>query len=211
MSGDPETLVQAALAELRDRRALARIWERDASLWTDDPDEQAVCRDRLGWLDVEATMRPHLPALGEFAEQVRGDGVRHVVLCGMGGSSLAPEVYATLLGSAPGFPELIVLDTTDPVRIAAALEPTDLAHTVFLIASKSGGTLETDCLRRYVTDLLGRSLDEPAGRRLVAITDPGSPLAQRAAAEGYRAVFENQPTSAGASRRSACSASCRPR
>ena len=192
MSGvDQTSLTDAAIAELRDERVLERIWERDASVWTDDPAEQAVCRDRLGWLDVAATLSDRLPAVKAFAEQVRDDGFRHVVLCGMGGSSLAPEVFSSVLGSAEGFPELIVLDTTDPLRLRAAEERIDYATTLFVIASKSGGTLETDCLRRFFTGRLIEHGLAPAGERLVAITDPGSSLCERAATEGYRAVFEN--------------------
>jgi len=188
---DQNLLTDAALAELREERVLERIWDRDPSVWTDDPAEQAICRDRLGWLDVNATLRDRLPAVQAFAEQVRDDGIRHVVLCGMGGSSLAPEVFSSVLGSADGFPELIVLDTTDPLRLRAAEERINYATTLFVIASKSGGTLETDCLRRFFTGRLTEHGLAPAGERLVAITDPGSPLCERAATEGYRAVFEN--------------------
>jgi len=161
------------------------------AVWTTDPAERALCEERLGWLDVTETMPSLLPQVDALVAAVRAEGLRHVVLLGMGGSSLAAEVYAQVFGTAADHPELIVVDTTDPLRIARVDATIDLAATLFLVASKSGGTLETDCLRRYFFERVTQSGVEAPGAHFVAITDPGSPLAERARAEGYRAVFEN--------------------
>lgn len=193
MTDGARAAVALAVEELRTGGALDRIWARDASVWTDDAAEQAVCRDRLGWLDVNETMTPHLPRVTAFAETVRAEGVRHVVLCGMGGSSLAPEVFAQVVGSRPGYPDLIVVDTTDPLRIGRLDDRVDWATTLCVISSKSGGTLETDCLRRHVTARLAAAGVSPPGSRLVAVTDPGSSLGARAREENWSAVFENPP------------------
>ena len=184
--------VERALEELRSRSALERIWARDGSLFSDDPREQALCENRLGWLDAPVAMRERLDELEAFARGVQTAGMQEAVLCGMGGSSLAAEVFSQVLASPDGL-RFHVLDTTDPREVGAVRRAVDLRRTVFLIASKSGTTLETDCLRAYFTkELADAGVDHP-GRHLVAITDPGSELGERARAEGYRAVFENPP------------------
>jgi len=171
-------------------RALERIWAGDASVFTDDPDDRALCADRLGWLRVPETMRAHVPALTALAESAVRDGIRDVILCGMGGSSLAPEVLASVAGIAAGHPRLHVLDTTDPRCIAAVTRAVDLGKTLVIVASKSGGTVETDSLRRHFSALLDVA-SLPAAGHLIAITDEGSALHQRAVDEAWRACFVN--------------------
>ncbi len=171
-------------------RALERIWAGDASVFTDDPDDRALCADRLGWLRLPETMRAHVPALTALAESAVRDGMRDVILCGMGGSSLAPEVLASVAGIGAGHPRLHVLDTTDPRCIAAVTRAVDLGKTLVIVASKSGGTVETDSLRRHFSALLDAS-SLPAARHLIAITDEGSALHQRAVDETWRACFVN--------------------
>jgi glucose-6-phosphate isomerase len=182
--------VRAGLDKLAEVRALSRIWAGDGSVFTDDPADRALCEDRLGWLRLPQTMREHLPALGKLAEAAVADDIRDVVLCGMGGSSLAPEVLASVYGQRDGHPRLHVLDTTDPRAIAAVEARTDLEATVFIIASKSGTTIETDSLRRHFTARLAAD-GLPTWAHLVAITDADSELHRRATSEGWRACFVN--------------------
>ena len=149
--------------------------------------------DRLGWLTVAGQMREQAAALEEFAGEVRRSGFNHVVLLGMGGSSLGPEVLGrTLLGVTKGFPRLIVLDSTVPDRVSTVSRAIDAAKTLFLVSSKSGGTVETLSFYRYfrnqVDELLGR---REAGRNFVAITDSGTPLENLALEEGFRKVYAN--------------------
>ena len=147
--------------------------------------------NRLGWVQAPEVFRHRLAEMYAFAESVRQDGIRDVVLCGMGGSSLAPEVLATVFGARVGFPRLIVLDSTDPEAIAAVEARIDLDKTLFVISSKSGTTIETDCLRRHFTARLAARGKRDAGRHLAAITDPGSQLGAIAESERWRGVFEN--------------------
>ena len=159
-----------------------RIWNRDAGLWAVGEDDPA---DRLGWLDLPSTMEDRVPEFQAAAEQVRGDGFADIALLGMGGSSLAPEMYARTLGGARGYPSLRVLDTTHPDEIEEAARALDLDRTLFLVSSKSGGTLETMSLYRYFRGLV------PEGDKFVAITDAGTSLDQLAREEGFRAVFHS--------------------
>ena len=174
----------AVLAELVADGVPAKIISRDASLW--GPDAEAEAAVRLGWLDAVERARPLLPTLEALRADLAGEGVTQVVLCGMGGSSLAPEVICRSAGVA-----LTVLDSTHPDQVRTALAG-DLAATVVVVSSKSGGTLETDSQRRaFVTAFSAAGID-PA-RRIVVVTDPGSPFAGLARDEGYRAVFLADP------------------
>ncbi|HWA17265.1 MAG TPA: bifunctional transaldolase/phosoglucose isomerase [Gemmatimonadales bacterium] len=161
------------------------IWHRDPALWK-TPDTPEI-RDRLGWLSVEEQMRLQTPGLGAFADEVRTRYDR-VVLCGMGGSSLAPEVLRRSFGSAAGFPELLVLDSTDPRVVRQAGQGGPLARTLFLISSKSGTTQESDCFLRYFWDQT-----QGNGAQFVAITDPDTPLQRLAAERRFRRIFLGLP------------------
>ena len=181
--------VNAALANLQERNAVARVWQRDHTVWKPDPKE---ITDRLGWLTVTGRMRQDLPLLTSLAETVRGEGYGHVALLGMGGSSLGPEVLRQTFGSAPGYPELLVLDSTIPAWIEAVAHAIDPRRTLFLVSSKSGGTIETLSLYRYFRDLVGAAAgDSKTGMNFVAITDPGAPLETLARDQGFRRVFAN--------------------
>jgi len=163
-----------------------RIWARDPTVWKDDPDTPEI-RDRLGWLTVGEAMAQQAKSLKAFADDVRAEFTR-VVLCGMGGSSLAPEVLWRTFGATPGHPALHVLDSTDP-RAVRQVEPSgDLAKTLFIISSKSGTTQESDSFFRYFWDRTGRR-----GSQFVAITDPGTPLETLAAERHFRRAFSNPP------------------
>ena len=131
--------VETAVADLQERQVLPRIWRRDHTVWKPEPTEIG---DRLGWLTISEAMCEQAPALESFAREVRDAGFRHVVLLGMGGSSLGPEVLRQTFGSAPGYPELIVLDSTVPSWVQAVKAAIDPARTLFLVSSKSGITIE---------------------------------------------------------------------
>jgi glucose-6-phosphate isomerase len=168
----------------------ARLVGKDATLWGPAAESEAAVR--LGWLDLPASSRDLLPRLAELRAELAAEGLDRVVLCGMGGSSLAPEVVCRTAGVP-----LVVLDSTDPGQVSAAM--TDLDRTVVVVSSKSGGTVETDSHRRaFVAAFAAAGLDEKQiGARFVVVTDPGSPLAETAAAMGARAVFLADPTVGG--------------
>jgi transaldolase / glucose-6-phosphate isomerase len=161
-----------------------RVWRHDASLWG-GPGVPEI-ENRLGWLSVSETMLEHAPALREFVEEIQSEGFTDVVLLGMGGSSLGPEVIRRSFGEVPGGLRLQVLDSTHPDEILAVQKSLDIAKTIFIVSSKSGGTIET--LSHYHHF---RALAEP--RQFVVVTDPGSPLEELAERDGLRRVFRNPP------------------
>src|SRR3989454_6957364 len=171
---------------------LRRLLAKDASLWSDDQEEQAKIRDRLGWLTLHDTMAVRRAELEAFGQEVRSRGYQRAGLLGMGGSSLAPEVLQSTFGAAPGRPELTVLDTTDPASILALERTLDLPRTLFIVSSKSGTTLETISLFRYfaakVRARTGGSLDN-----FIAITHPGTPLQELASEQGFLRWFLKPP------------------
>jgi transaldolase/glucose-6-phosphate isomerase len=167
-----------------------RIWAKDPTVWaeTDLPE----LTDRLGWLGLPEEMGDVVSELNAFASEVAGEGIRFVVLLGMGGSSLAPEVFQSTFGNAEGHPELLVLDSTHPGAVQAVDARIDLDHTLFLVASKSGTTLETLSFFQYFWNrLMQQGL--PQGQHFVALTDPGSALEDLAAERGFRRVFATPP------------------
>jgi len=170
-----------------------RLCCKDLTLWSPEPVPELT--DRLGWLSLPETMHEQLDALTAFADEVKAKGVRHVVLLGMGGSSLAPEVFQRTFGSAPGSPELIVLDSTHPAAVRAVETQVNLGRTLFLVSSKSGSTTETLSFFRYFWHRVSQVTGTP-GRYFVAITDPGTPLEQLAHERGFRHVFQ-APTDVG--------------
>ena len=174
--------VSSRLVRARDERVVQRILDRDPTVWSSDPNTAEI-RDRLGWLDLPRSMRSEIGELERFAEEVRGD-VDRVVLCGMGGSSLAPEVLWRVFGQCQGFPRFTLLDSTHPSAVVEA--GTALDRSLFVIASKSGSTIETASFERYFWERTGRD-----GTRFVAITDPDTELAHRAREHKYRRVFAN--------------------
>jgi len=176
--------VAQRLVELERADVPKRIWGRDPTVWKPDPGTPEIS-DRLGWLNVGEMMAQQVKPLAAFAEEIRREFDR-VVLCGMGGSSLAPEVLWRTFGRQTGYPALAVLDSTDPRAVTAALAGGDLERTLFLVSSKSGTTQETDCLYRYFWERAGGR-----GAQFVAITDPDTPLARLAAERGFRRAFLN--------------------
>jgi transaldolase/glucose-6-phosphate isomerase len=181
--------VRAARDAWRAAGSTARLWARDAALWT-GADEARW----LGWLEGPARERGRLAERRALAEAARRDGIRHVLLLGMGGSSLCCEVLARTFGPVPGAPELRVVDSTVPGQVLTAEAGLDLARTLVVVSSKSGSTLETDVLSRHFFERLGAHAgDDGAASRFVAITDPGSALEERARREGWRAVVAGVP------------------
>jgi len=186
-SADPVGL-DAALRALDEHRIGPRIWRRDVTVWREDPTE---IENRLGWLSVGG-MRDSLPEIQRFAADLRERGIRDVVLLGMGGSSLAPEVFRATLGRPDG-PALHVLDTTSPAWIRRVTERLDPAAFHVLVASKSGSTIEVRTLAAHFLEVARRAGADPPGRRFTAITDPGTALDRRAASEGFHHTFRNPP------------------
>jgi transaldolase/glucose-6-phosphate isomerase len=163
----------------------ARLWARDATLWTGSDEARW-----LGWLSAPADAAKTLASLEAFAAEIRADGFSDVLLLGMGGSSLCPEVLAESFGPQPGSPRLHVLDSTDPVQVAALERMLPLSRTLMVVASKSGSTLEPNIFSAYFFERV-KTLAAPQepGRQFVAITDPGSRLEGAAARDGFRRIF----------------------
>jgi transaldolase/glucose-6-phosphate isomerase len=176
-----------------------RIWEMDGTVWVADPDAAAntpELTNRLGWLHLPDEMPAQVDELTAFAAEVKAAGFEQVVLLGMGGSSLAPEVYSRTFGAANGLP-LIVLDSTNPQQVQHVTNSlSDVANTLFLVSSKSGGTLETLLLHKHFFQLVGEAKANP-GENFVAITDAGSKLETLAQEQGFRRVFNADATVGG--------------
>lgn len=168
-----------------------RIWKRDPSVWKSGPEYESRILDRLGWLSVAEQMRDISEHLERFSEEISGEGFRHAVLLGMGGSSLCPEVLAAVFGSRARFPKLLILDSTDPESIGALEKEINLQKTVFIVSSKSGRTIETLSHFSYFYQRLVRSGVRNPGHRFILITDAGSPLERLGAQEGVRKIFLN--------------------
>ena len=191
--GSYQKRVQRRLKQWQEAGFAGRIWQKDHTLWSEEP--QPELTDRLGWLELPERMADEVDRLRAFADGVKADGIKHVVLLGMGGSSLAPEVFQQTFGSAAGHPELQVLDSTHPAAVKAAEGRIDLARTLFVVSSKSGTTTETNSFFYYFWDRLRQIHDDP-GRCFVAITDPRTPLETLARERKFRAVF-NAPEDVG--------------
>jgi glucose-6-phosphate isomerase len=171
------------------QRAATALWRHDPAAWTSDPATAKKIADRLGWLRSPALMADSVDRLREFAAGVKDDGITDVVLLGMGGSSLAPEVIRAVVGVADGWPRFRMVDSTDPAAVLSAATPPK--STLYILASKSGGTIEPNCLAAYFKQRLIDSGVSAWARHFVAITDDGTSLAQRARADGFRDVFIN--------------------
>ena len=184
--GDYAEVVHDRLDRWQEEDFGRRLWAKDPTLWSAEP--QPELTDRLGWLTLHETMRSKLPAWRVLADDVRREGFRHVVLLGMGGSSLAPEVYQRTFGNAPGHPELLVLDSTHPDAVRTVGDHIEAAKTIFVVSSKSGGTLETMSGFRYFWAVVNEATATP-GAHFIAVTDPGSSLETVATDRGFRAVF----------------------
>ncbi len=183
--------VDQCLAEIDGIRLNERIWAHDATLWQGDPE---AIGDRLGWLHVGDTMQQHEKSLLQFAEEVRQEGFTDAVLLGMGGSSLGPYVIGQVATTGADCPRLHVLDSTVPGAVHAVAGNVAFDRTLFIVSSKSGGTLEPNLLYDFFRSIAERELGaKDSGGHFIAITDPGTPLAELAVQRGFRRLFLNQP------------------
>ncbi len=190
-AGPLSEALQQALDDVRQRDIVARIAARDHAVWRPTADEIS---NRLGWLDCPHNMVDSLGEIRRVVSAVRADGLRHVLLLGMGGSSLAPEVFRQVLGVADRYLDLEVLDSTHPESVLAKANTLDPSRTLYVPATKSGGTVETLSFLKFFYRRVVHALgSEQAGRHFVAITDPGSGLADTAHALGFRHTFLNDP------------------
>jgi glucose-6-phosphate isomerase len=193
--GEYQDAVEAALAGLKEERVVERIWAGDHTVWGPDPEEIA---NRLGWLKSAQVMREELEGISALVEAVRSEGYTHALLLGMGGSSLAPEVYRNVFGVADGYLDLSVLDSTDPGAVLEHADRLDLSRTLFIVSTKSGGTVETFSFFKYFYNRVAEVVGEDrASEHFVAITDPGSGLEETAKKYDFRATFLNDPNIGG--------------
>ncbi len=189
--GSYDQLASETMSKLESKNFVKRMWDKDASLWKDDPDDQKIIRNAMGWMDVADKMIDAVPRLDRFAREVRDAGFTHVVHMGMGGSSLAPIVFEqAVTRDKDGLP-LNVLDSTDPAAIIDIEENHPLETTLFIVATKSGTTAETRSFADYFYEKVKAKKGDKAGENFVAITDPGSPLTDLAKEKGYRKTFLN--------------------
>ena len=194
-SGPGAGRIAARLEAWEKAKFAERLWRHDGTLWIPDPEQAAAApelENRLGWLDLPESMAAETAQLADFAAEIRDAGITDIVLLGMGGSSLAPEVLMTIFGNAPGFPVLRVLDSTHPDAIAALEHKLDLGRTFFLVSSKSGGTIETLSFYKYFIHRVAGMVENP-GDHFAAITDPGSKLESLAREKQFRRIFFSPP------------------
>ncbi len=168
-----------------------KLWNKDYTFWKTDPEIGKKIVNRLGWLNVIHDLKPHLAELDTFAQEIRAAGYTHVTLLGMGGSSLCPEVFRQTFGFRAGYPQLHVLDSTDPDAVLGAERAIDIGKTIFIVASKSGGTLETMSHFHYFYEKTQAMKGAAAGENFVTVTDPGSPLSELATRMNFRKIFLN--------------------
>jgi len=199
--GSLQTQVVSRVYELDNSDTVKRIFNGDASVWTDDPSGQAEIKRRLGWLDAPISAAAYVADAQTLASEVQADGYTQVILLGMGGSSLAPEVYRLVfgIGQLNGKPalDLVILDSTDPSQVRATTKIAPLEKTLFIVASKSGGTSEINAFLNYFWALAEKKLRKKAGLHFVAITDPGTVLEHLARERGFRRVFLSDPSVGG--------------
>ena len=189
LPGDLKEAVDKKIDDWRANGKVRRLWQRDASLWT-NTDESCW----LGWLGITEDLIAHSGHLQQAAEDVKRGGFAHILLLGMGGSSLCPEVLRMTYGKIAGYPELHVLDSTDPAQVKSFEKKIDLTKTLFIVSSKSGSTLEPNIFKQYFFEQVKKAVGEDrAGSRFIAITDPGSKIQQVADADGFRHIFFGVP------------------
>jgi transaldolase/glucose-6-phosphate isomerase len=184
--------VESALQDWQSNKKMARLWKGDASLWTNEDENKWV-----GWLHVVEEQIAHFGQLQTAADDIK-QAFTHALLLGMGGSSLCPEVLKITFGKQSGHPELHVLDSTDPAQVKSLENQVDLAKTNFIVASKSGSTLEPNIFKQYFYDRVQQTVGKDrAGQQFIAITDPGSKMQQVAEHDGFRKIFFGIPSIGG--------------
>ncbi|MCL4504983.1 MAG: bifunctional transaldolase/phosoglucose isomerase [Chloroflexi bacterium] len=184
-------IARGYIEELVKLNAASRVWNRDASLWTNAPEHIKGITNRLGWLSVIEFMQKRLGEIAQFCEEVKASGLTDAVVLGMGGSSLAPDLFRLVFGAQPNGLRLHVLDTTDPTTVRAVESGLDLARTLFIVSSKSGGTVEVNSFYKYFRAKIDVFAADAAGQNFIAITDEGTAMQSMAEAEGFRRIFTN--------------------
>lgn len=193
--GTFEERVETALKDLKENQIIARIWNLDHTVWKAEPTEIS---NRLGWLDSPESMLDNIAEIEAFVEEIRQIGYTHALLLGMGGSSLAPEVFRFTSGVKDGYLDLEVLDSTVPGTVLSFAEKLDPVKTLFIVSTKSGGTVETLSFFKYFYNRVSDSLGaDHAGEHFIAITDPGSFLEKTAKELNFRKTFLNDPNIGG--------------
>lgn len=186
-----ERAVEKSTEEWRAAAKIRRLWHKDKSVWTGDDEDKW-----LGWLTSAATA--DVADYEDFAQRVKGQNFTDAVVLGMGGSSLGPEVLAQTFPHRSGFPRLHVLDSTDPAQVRAMEDYVDIAKTLFIVSSKSGGTTEPNVMKDYFFDRVAKAIGkDKAGHRFVAVTDPGSSLQKVAIKQGFARIFYGDPAIGG--------------
>jgi glucose-6-phosphate isomerase len=187
------TAVDLAAADWKANNKIDRFWQKDPSLWTSDGEEKW-----MGWIDIVERQQRDVGNLAELGGDIKTGGFKTVLLLGMGGSSLCPEVLAATFGQQPDFPALHIVDSTNPVQVQAIRDKLNLKETLVVVASKSGSTLEPNILKQYFFDQMKDAVGaDQAGSHFVAITDPGSKMEQVAKADGFRYIFYGDPSIGG--------------
>ena len=189
---DLERAVDSARKSWTETNSTERLWNKDASLWTNTDESKW-----LGWLDIVAAELADISKFKALAAEIQEDGFTHILLLGMGGSSLAPEVFSVTFKKQPHAPELLVLDSTDPQYIQSIRAKIDPARTLFCVSSKSGTTLEPNIYMQYFFEETRKVVGDRAGHHFVAVTDPGSKLEGVAAELGFRRVYHGVPSIGG--------------
>ncbi len=189
--GEFQKAFDQKVSELTEKKVVDRIWNKDHTVWKDDPTE---ITNRLGWLHSPEVMVNAIPEITDFVDEVRDEGFTRALLLGMGGSSLAPEVFHKTFGVKNGYLDLAVLDSTDPDAVSAFAEKLDPAKTLYIVSTKSGGTVETISFMKYFYNIVQKAVGrENAGKHFIAITDPGSGLESTAKELQFRKIFLNDP------------------
>jgi transaldolase/glucose-6-phosphate isomerase len=183
--------VEKSTEDWRASAKIRRLWHKDKSVWSNDDENKW-----LGWLNSPA--KADVADYEDFSRRVKGQNFSDAVVLGMGGSSLGPEVLAETFPKKSGFPKLHVLDSTDPAQVRAMEKKVDLAKTLFIVSSKSGGTTEPNAMKDYFFDRVAKTIGaDKAGHRFIAVTDPGSSLEKVATKQGFARIFHGDPTIGG--------------
>jgi transaldolase / glucose-6-phosphate isomerase len=189
--GQYKAPVQTAFDAMIKDGAAKKVWSKDVTFWSQSADAQKIIQNALGWLTVPKLMAERVNELTSFAAEIKSEGFTHVVVLGMGGSSLCPEVFSRTFGKRQGWPELHVVDSTVPATIRRIEKSLDLKKTLFIVSSKSGSTTEPVMFHRYFYDRVKQVSGANAGRQFIAITDPGTQMVEDAKKDNFRHIFLN--------------------
>jgi glucose-6-phosphate isomerase len=193
--GKYQSAVDSAIADLNEKKVINRIWRKDHTVWRKEPEEIS---NRLGWLDCLEVTQKSFTEINSFVKEVKREGFKDALLMGMGGSSLAPEVFRLIFGTSDGYLDLQVLDSTHPETVLKYETKFDPGKTLYIVSTKSGGTIETMSFMKYFyTDVVKKLGREQAGNHFIAITDPGSGLEAIAKELSFRKIFFNDPNIGG--------------